>query len=286
MALLTAVLVLPAVTGCSQGERRAEALAIRDSIPRGAGQAITGTLALELGTVTIHGDRQVQLRTGTLAFVAFAAEPKRRRSALQAKPGGPPVYLTAGRSVYARRTTHAVTERRPWARLDLKRVDQVDKPSLVQLVPLMGPADVSVLDPQLLLDLLSGALTGSVKAGAADADGSREYRFNVSVDKANRTLELSDDARKDREKLLRSLAITSDVHPATARLRKDGSLAAFVVTFVVRPDKQASIPIVATLTVQAGSVPDGLAVPDRATTVRVSTLGDIRAALALRLGSR
>jgi hypothetical protein len=284
-------LLLVAVTllaGCSQGARQDQVDALRASVPR----VIAGTFALDLRPIEIRGSREVDLPSGTLAAAAFVADPRARRTALQVKPGGPSVYLSDGHTLYARRPLQSASQRRPWARLEVKparRTDKTDKPTLLQLATTSGPGDAVIVDPQLLIDLLSGALTGSIKRGPRSADGTTPYTFNVSIDKAARTLHLSEDVRKNRTKVLASLAITDDVHEARAALRADGSLAGFAVRFTERPDKQAALALTAAIAVQpspppANEVPKLLAVPDRATTVRVPSIGDIRTALAQRLG--
>lgn len=292
-AVCLALVVASTLAGCGQGARRDQVDALRHSVPNVAGRTITGSFGLALTQVDVTGARQVKLRTGALVSVGFVADPGRRLSALQAKPGGPATYLSNGRSLFARRTSGQTSQRRPWVRLDVKRTKRTDRlaaPTLLELIAMTGPGNAAIVDPQLLIDLLSGALTGSIEAGDRLPDGTRPYSFNVSIDKANRTLRLPEDARKNRAKALRSLAISDDVFPARAHLRADGSLSRFSVTFTERPDKQAALELAASLEVRPSSSATKaaaaiLAVPDRAATVRVPSLGDIGAALAARLGT-
>jgi hypothetical protein len=273
----------PGLAACSHGTKQADADRVQASIPSTAGKVIAGVYSLALQSNKVGGNRQGLFKGGTLASAGFLAEPAHRRAALVvtgADNSLSPILLSANRSLYARRITTSARERRPWIRVDLSRVSDTNKPTFRELMEQVGPGDATLVNPQLLLDLLSGGvLAGSIHR-TPHANGTNTYRFNVSVDKANRELKLDDDLRKDRTKLLKSIAVTGDIHKATAVLRRDGTLASFRVVLDEQPDKQASLGLTATLvtTKYIGSVKT-LALPSSNATVRVQSIGDVRTAV-------
>ena len=194
--------------------------------------------------------------------------------------GKAPIFLDTGRSLYARRMTTSQRERRPWIRVDLKRINDTNKPTFTELLQQTNPGYIVVLSPQLMLDMLAGALTGSIKHVKDTSDGA-QYEFNVSVDKANRTLRLSENARKDRKKLLRTLAITGDIFKSTALIRADGSLAEFGITFRATPDRQATLNLVAELKTfpPGGQALGRLRAPTSSETIRVNSVAEVQAAV-------
>lgn len=281
-----AVVLVAATAGCSQAAREAEADSLRESIPLVEGQRIGGTFALRVRDVELsEGAPTGGARAGSLGSVAFVADPGRRQSAVRARVGEPAVFLATDRSLYARRMTTSSSERRPWFRVDLDRLNDLDVPSLALLRDAAGPGMVAVVSPQLLVDLLSGVLTGSLEVGTPAPDGTKELTFNVSVDKANRSLRLSEDERDEREKVLRALAITGDIHAGTATLRPDGTLRRLTITFDQTPDKQTKLALTAEMLLGPATADseDILAVPARERTVRVPTLPSIIAAVGEQL---
>jgi hypothetical protein len=129
---------------------------------------------------------------------------------------------------------------------------------------------------------LAGVLTGSVKQDRVDEAGNRVLSFNVSIDKANRENDLSEDERDDRKLLLRAYAITSDIFKATATLRPDGSLARLSLRVRERPDKQSTIDVLVELLTDeqaAVTTTPPLEPPARESTIRVSSLAELRGSI-------
>ena len=284
--LVAAVALLGAA--CSQADRQRDAETLRDSVPVTAGERISGVLLMSARVVETPEGVPVGSDTAAkLPPLGFVAEPSKRVASLVAKAGEPPMFLSTEESLYARRITANENERRPWLRVDLSRVNDSDKPSAEELFgagtgSLGWPA---VVGPQLVIDMVAGVLTGSLKAGKPDADGSRRFRFNVSIDKANRELRLHEDRREQRANMLRSIAITGDVFKGDATLRADGSLARFRVLFHQMPNKQSTSELAAELRLDKSTPADapGLVVPVKKTTIRVSTVPALTAAVAQRL---
>lgn len=296
VAILVAVMgVAVTSAACSQGERKQLADALTRSVELADDQVYAGQLVVALRPRTIEGgpEQQQQVRAGTLGQLAVTLDRAKRRAALSPTPGAPPIVLfDAGTAVYARRVVRSEYDRRKWARLDYARLPDFDVPSLRELGQASGPGDVAVIDPVFLTDLLRGVLTGSVSVERTAQDGSRLLRFNTSIDKAERKIRIAEADRKERAKLLRSLAITGDVHKGEAILKADGTVSSLRIWLTERPDKRTAIDLEVTLTLVPLTAEDrvpALAPPSRDVTVRVPALavlkGTIREQL-IALGGR
>ncbi len=114
------------------------------------------------------------------------------------------VGLANGRVIYARRKTNGPADKRPWVRLELERLDDIDVPELEPLMANQDPGVLATLSPQFMLDLLQGVLTGSVKVRGL-GDGARVITFNTSIDKMQRELKRSEDEEDDLKRLLRGV---------------------------------------------------------------------------------
>ncbi len=159
-------------------------------------------------------------------------------------------------------------------RVDLGRLTDEESPDAPALFEQVGRGWASVVGPHLMLDLLTGVLAGSVKAGAVAADGSRTVKFNVSIDKANRELDLSEDRRDERSYVLRSIAIKGDIFPGEAKLRADGSLSRLLITFFMTPDRLTKLGLAVDLRFERSAQVNAvkLTAPERKTTIRVTAM--------------
>jgi hypothetical protein len=272
--VLLAVALLGACS--SQADKQKVADAVRDSVPAAAGQRVGGFMGMAVRTVKAPANGLVAGGQDGGAFppMAFAAEPHSGRVALLATPGKPADFLASATTYYARRVGARPDERRPWVRVDLRRLHEEESPDIGTLTEQVGRGWATVVGPHLMLDLLAGVLAGSVKAGKAAADGSRSVKFNVSIDKANRELDLSEDARDERSYVLRSIAIKGDIFPGEATLRANGSLSRLLITFFMTPDRLTKLALAVDLRVErsarVNAIP--LAPPERKTTIRVSAM--------------
>ena len=270
-------------SGCSQPRLERLARDIARSVPRADDAVTTGRMTLTIDELKITGGlATATLPSSTLASARFAVQPGKGRGAVLGGEATPLVSLTHDRVLYARRKTKTKADRRPWVRLELDRLDDISKPRLEALIAQQNAGVLAVVSPLLVTDLLRGVLTGSIKQRQW-AGGVRHLTFNVSVDKANRELDLSEDARDDRERLLHALAITGDIFKATATLRPDGSLARLTLKLVERPDKQNHINLlVEVVTDEAGAAP-ALNPPAREATIRVGSLAELRGSILEQL---
>jgi len=288
--LLAVVAAAVFTTGaCSQGERKQLADALTRSVKLADDQVYAGQMVVALRPRNVSGgpEQQQQVRGGTLGQLAVTLDRSKRRAALSPTPGAPPIVLfDAGTAVYARRVTRSEYDRRKWARLDYARLPDFDVPSLRELGQASGPGDIAVIDPVFLTDLLRGVLTGSVELVRTAKDGSRLLTFNTSIDKAERKIRIDEADRKERAKLLRSLAITGDVHKGEAILKADGTVSSLRILLTERPDKRTAIDLEATLTLVPLTAEDrvpALAPPSRDVTVRVPALAALKGTIREQL---
>lgn len=275
---LGAFAVVTSTAGCSQPRLERLARDVSNAVPRDGDAVTTGRITLGI----VHIEAQALLAgtvpSSLLASTRFAVQPGRERGAILGGGDTPVVALTDDRVLYARRKTRSRADKRPWVRLELDRLDDISKPRFEALVAQQNAGVLAVLSPAFVTDLLAGVLTGSIKERRWES-GARHLTFNVSVDKANRELDLSDDERDDRKRLLRAFAITGDIFKATATLRSDGSLSRLTVRFVERPDKQSRIELLAELVTDDRLAAPPLAPPARETTIRVGSLAELRGSI-------
>jgi len=257
------------------------------SVPRTESARIGGSIAVRVTDVNVKGAPEADLQAAGAQFglpvvaARFVAQPSRDRWAIV----GPTdtVGLANGRVIYARRKTNGPADKRPWVRLELERLDDIDVPELELLLANQDPGVLATLSPQFVLDLLHGVLTGSVKERTLKG-GDRVVNFNTSIDKMERELKLSEDEKDDRERLLRASAITGDIFSGVARLRPDGSLSRLKLELREQPDKRTRVNLDVELNLDAGpETPVSLIPPKRDATIRVGSLAALRASFTEQL---
>jgi hypothetical protein len=275
-------------SACSQGNRQRLGDALSHAAKLTGNGTYVGQLVVVLRPKSFAGGAQAmqQAKGGTLGQFAVTLERGNRRAALSPKPGAQPIVLFDPETVYARRVTRSPYDRRKWARFEYQRQADVSVPTLQELGQAAGPGDVAVIDPVFVTDLLTGALTGSIKLEKTAQDGSRLVSFNTSISKAERKLKTDERERKQRKKLLRSLAITGDIHKAEAILRTDGTVSSVRVLFAEHPDKRTELDLETTLALVPVTAADNvakLAPPNRDVTVRVPALADLKGTIKQQL---
>jgi hypothetical protein len=269
-------------TACSQPRLEKLARELTRSVPRTADGIVQGSIAIRFVDVHVKGAVS-KAPAFPVANADFVAQPGARRVALVSSSGR--ASLTDHRVLYARRKLNGPADKRPWVRLEVERLDEVDVPRLEALLNSQDTGTLAVISPGFMLDALHGVLTGSVKQTRL-ADGNRAFTFNVSLDKAARELDLSEDERDDNELLRRSIALTSDIFKASAKLRADGSLSELTLHLIEHPDKRTSVKLDVALKVAPQASAKALWPPQRDHTVRVSSLAALRANLVEQLGPK
>lgn len=285
---IPALAVLLATTACAQPRLDRVAKELARSIPQSGDAVVSGSILVRLTDLDVKGAPAGQLGdlgklpSFPLAAAQFVVQPGRERAAIVG-PNEEVVGLAGPRVMYAKRKLNGPADKRPWVRLELERLDDIEVPRLEALRNDQNAGAIAVISPQFVLDLLRGVLTGSVKTRPVDGGG-KTVEFNTSIDKANRELRKSEDERDDRQRLLRSLAITGDIFKGVAQLRADGTLRALQLELKERPDRRTQLKILVDLDMDKGPKNAiSLDAPGRDISIRVGSLAALRTNINDRL---
>lgn len=209
--------------------------------------------------------------------------------------GGPAaLVLFDGAVTYVRRPTQGIVGARPWYRLDTSQLTQLSEPALEAMIAPRTYGDLAVISPITLLEQGSGLLTGSAQnkgvgrlAVAGDPEQQATHiEANTSLEKTTRSFHRDADRRRDTERLLRAFAAHDDINPAAAWLTADGRLARFDLKYLSRPDRgvrigiRYSVVFVPVPVIAGPTDADLLVPPSAADSVGVTTLAQLRSALA------
>jgi hypothetical protein len=189
-----------------------------------------------------------------------------------------PTAIFKGDTTFVKRVNRRPAERRVWARLDygsLAKDDRApDQTELTNTDRLYALANS--LNPRYVLDVSVGTLAGSIKRlGVVDLDGVKvtHYKANVSLDKANADLDLSDEQVQTRERLFALAGLRRDVNPAEYWVTADGRIRRVQFTFEQRLIPRVHNDVVVTLDVPTYGGPVQLTTPTKDETVRVDRYG-------------
>jgi len=157
---------------------------------------------------------------------------------------------------------------RPWVSLDFASLPRQAQDQA---------AGSFAFNPALLLRLVAGTLTGSVKPTSesrtttAESAGYRFYRVNFDLDKAEKGM--ADTSKQVVARVLQANAVTATVFPGEVWLDPHGHLGGFAVSFIQRLDQdtRALQIVIVDLT---GTVPSrSVAAPGPDQVISVSSLG-------------
>lgn len=161
---------------------------------------------------------------------------ERRSTAFVVGDAGPspdlPLIAFDGDVVFLRRLTDPEADR-PWVSLDLAELEEerIDDPTI----------GFNALNPAVWVDLLGGALTGSVEEVGTEKLGEHRtthYRLNVDREKAFE--DLPDDRIKDLEEMFLLLGAEGIVTPAELWLDAEGLPRRFVYELEQRVDRRTA----------------------------------------------
>jgi hypothetical protein len=254
---------LAASTACGIGDKQA----LADQI-HGSRQAVADA-SPAIGTLHLELETPREASNGAAALAAAAGAPgatgpstltlqisldgttRRARAALD-DPAVERAALFDDTQVFVRRQNARPTERRTWARLDLADLVETERPITAdELEPPQILAGIAAtLNPVYLVELVEGALAGSVeRRGTEPAGGIDAVRYdaNISFDKALTELDFDDEAREVRMRLFHLLGAREDVVPASIWLDPEGRLRKLRLELDQRIDRRRSNTLVATL---------------------------------------
>lgn len=240
---LVAALVL-AGPACGIGEKQGHADRVHASLAKAGAEPGAGTASYELvlgdgGLEDLEADERQRVEAALGAAgasgnpsivveVGFAVPDRRARASF---PGGEVERATVfhDTNLFVRRQNARATERRTWAKLDLAEVVENERPLDTRE---MTPGQVlssaaSTINPVYVLELVRGALAGSIEVRGNETAGgveSTRYDANVSFDKALTELEFDDEEREVRLRLFRLLGARKDVVPASVWVDAEGRL--------------------------------------------------------------
>lgn len=266
-ALGLILVIAMAAPACGIGDRQQRADRIHAS--RGAladASPAIGTLTLELepderASALIGGEEQAQAAAAlsgdepaaqSLALqVALDAGDRRARSSV-ADPAVERATVFADTQLFVRRQNARATEKRTWARLDLKKVIDNERPLDAEEMsaPQVLAAVASTVNPVYLVELVEGALAGSVEiVGPENAGGvdTTRYDVNISFDKAMTGLDFDDDERAVRMRLFRLIGHHKDVVPASIWIDAEGRLRRLRLELEQRVSRQRTNHVIATI---------------------------------------
>lgn len=250
---------------CGLGDKQALAdrihasrQAVADASPAG------GTLTYELRQTPGGSDSTAQLAalagaTGAVGAPTISVQVVLDGRDRRARSSWPTVEGAVERTttfhdteVFVRRQNARATERRTWARLDLDKIVEDERPLALREMapPAVLNAVTTTVNPVYLLELVEGALAGSVERKGDDVIGDvavARYEANISFDKALTGLDFDDDEREVRLRLFRLLGVTKDVVPAELWLDAEGRLRRLRIELEQRVDRQRSIGLTVTL---------------------------------------
>jgi hypothetical protein len=229
-ALLLFVLVVSLLaSGCDFADKRRLADRIREAPDLvDMSRTATGELQLSFKIVAssaraggVQGVKQGQDMPPLVIPTLLDYHGRRAATSLALGPGTQPFQLSVGTALYQHAiqtsATSAVRRQRTWRRLDLDDLyaDRTRSKATAVGAPLVSPMTV--------VDLLRGALTGSVKADGTEAvRGVATHRFRVNVD-LDKAYKHEPDARRRAFEVVRELTgMKRVVHPARVWLDAKG----------------------------------------------------------------
>lgn len=281
-ATLLAAVIL--VGGCGLGQKQRYADRVMRAADKTDAAAVGGTLGAELRASTLPTNVPLLAISDVPvpATLQFGVSADHDRAVLRQQAGDLAVF-EAGR-ILLRRPEATPQDARPWLELALKDVRAGTTP--------FDPATykagatyalLSVLDPQLLLDIAASPLTGSVETLGAEAMGGQSverYRANFDIDKAlenRRRGRYDGDRREQVRRVLNLLSISRTVNPGEVWLDASG-LRRVQLELEVRPSRYAVSKLI--VTIDLGGDAGTISVPDRRQTVVVDGLAALQRSAA------
>lgn len=270
--------VLAVVAGCGLGDRAERAERVIDSVDLldAAGPA-TGTMTVRLTVIEVPDALGgVPMLTVTGPTTDLAVDLRAQRAALG--PLDAPEQIFDGLVTYGRRLDAQDGDARPWMKLDAAALPDGD--GKVDVTLLAPEALRNALNPVLVLDLIAGALSGSVDLAeqpdtVADASTTR-YDANFDIEKALEGTRRGRYPERDREAIydeLRLLNLSGRVFPGSVWLDEEGRPRRFRIDLRVSPQKGLTLALRLSIDLDRigeGSVPKG---PDDLELLETESLG-------------
>jgi hypothetical protein len=270
------------LAGCGLGEKEGWADRVTAAPAKAiAAGTVKGTLTAEVriteAPVDLPPEAMAQSMGSTTTFVADLGA---HRSLLEGQH-----LLHDDLVLHLRRADAEENDARPWLSLDLDDLAGDAGLPFSNSEPVRMPYTTFAIPPTVLVDLIGGALTGSLESlGADDIDGVavRGYGANFDLEKMltdTREDDYDEDRRAAVEQTFDTLDITGTVHPGRVWLDDQGRPRRFVVALDAKPRNRWTFEMTVTIDFVEWGVDAPLAAPSEQETIHISSISRLMAEL-------
>jgi len=274
-AATLALSLLASSSACGLGEKEGYAdvvigaaeLAVREG-------TVSGTLHAAMRVLEAPIDLPPEAREQVIeAKTPFVADLAARRSLLQDQQ-----LVHDDLDVHLRRADAEENDARPWLTLDVRDLDEDASLPFSNTDPIRMPYTAFAIPPAVLVDLVAGALTGSLEAiGTDELDGVpvRGYRANFDLEKVlfdTREDAYDEDHRDAVERTFEVLDIDSSVHPGVVWLDAEGRPRRATFDLESKPRRRWTFGIAVTVDLLEWGAPAQIELPTAEETIRISSI--------------
>ena len=279
LALVALLVLAPA---CGLGEREAYAERVTESTARAiaAGTVrgtVTSTMRLAKAPIDLPPEAAAQRIEMASTFVADLTA---HRSLLQDQH-----LLHDDLVLHLRRADAEENDARPWLTLDLDDLGDDARLPFSNSNPLRLPYTLFAIPPGVLVDLVAGALTGSLESlGTDEIDGVRVtgYGGNFDLDKMltdTRERDYDEARREAVERTFATLDIKESVHAGEVWVDEEGRPRRIELTFDVSPRRRWTFETTLRLDLLEWGVDATFELPDVQESIKISSISRLMSEL-------
>ena len=274
-AVLLVTAVLAVAPSCGLGEKEAFADVVTTATTLAIDEGtVAGTITASMRVLEAPIDLPPEAKAQTIDVATpFVADLSSRRSLLQDQQ-----LVHDDLVVHLRRADAEENDARPWLTLDVGSLDEDASLPFSNSDPIRMPYTAFAIPPAVLVDLVAGALTGSLEQlGTEDIDGVavRGYRANFDLEKMltdTREESYDDERREAVERTFETLDIDETVHPGTVWLDEQGRPRRVTYELDAKPRRRWTFGITVTLDLVEWGAPAAIDTPSIEETIRISSL--------------
>ena len=281
VALALVVLAVAPACGLGQKEGFADLIAASTDLAIGEG-TVAGTLSSSIrvtkAPIALPPEALAQTIEASTPFVADLAS---RRSLLQDTN-----LVHDDLVVHVRRADAEENDARPWLTLDMRDLDEDASLPFSNSDPVRMPYMAFAIPPAVLLDLVAGALTGSLESiGTDEVEGVavRGYRANFDVQKMltdTREDAYDEEHREAVERTFETLDIDSSVHKGTVWIDEQGRPRRASFELVSKPRRRWAFEMTVTMDLLEWGAPVTIDLPTVQESVRISSINRLMTELS------
>ncbi|HYD09069.1 MAG TPA: hypothetical protein VEA78_03115 [Acidimicrobiales bacterium] len=281
--IATTLAVAALVPACDLGEKERWADVVISSVERAIDAGtVRGTISASMrvldAPLDLPPDVEAQRIEVATTFVADLAE---RRSLLEEQQ-----LVHDDLIVHLRRADAEENDARPWLSLDVDDLGDDAALPFSNSDPVRMPYTMFALPPAVLVDLVAGALTGSLESvGAEDIDGVavQGYRANFDLEKMlgdTREDAYDEEHREAVERMFGALDVDSSVHPGEVWLDDEGRPRRIELELEASPRRRWTFGMTVTVDLLEWGVPAAIDTPTIEETIRISSINRLMTELA------